>query len=128
MFCALYAGLKLNLYHELRLFFVYILYIRKYWRSLNLAVWPKTTFLTSLVDLNLAVWYGIAIRTCTRKKNLADFNLAVLTHTCTAKPPNLIPLQIFRLYGIHKTNTENRVAKIIRCMLVTSYIINEVSC
>ena len=43
-------------------------YSRKYWRSLNLAVWPKTTFLTPLLELNLAVWYGIAIRTCTRKK------------------------------------------------------------
>ena len=37
-------------------------YSRKYWRSLNLAV------LTPLVDLKLVVWYGIAIRTCTRKK------------------------------------------------------------
>ena len=56
------------------------------------------TFLTPLVDLNLAVWYGIGIHTYLRKKNLADFNLAVLTHT--AKPPNLIPRQIFRLYSI----------------------------
>ena len=43
-------------------------YSRKYWRSLNLAVWPKTTFLTPLLELNLAVWYGIAICTCTHKK------------------------------------------------------------
>ena len=68
-------------------------YSRKYWRSLNLAVWPKTMFLTPLVDLNLVVWYSIAIRTCTRKKNLA-----VLMHT--TKLPNLIPHQIFWLYGI----------------------------
>ena len=33
-------------------------YSRKYWRSLNLVVWPKMTFLTPLVDLNLAVWYS----------------------------------------------------------------------
>ena len=39
-------------------------YSHEYWRSLN-----------------LAVWYGIAIRTCTREKNLADFNLAVERHT-----------------------------------------------
>ena len=57
-------------------------------------------FLTPLVDLNLAVWYGIGIYTYLRKKNLADFNLAVLTHT--TKPPNLIPRQIFRLYGMLK--------------------------
>ena len=31
------------------------------------------------------------------EKILADFNLAVQRHT--AKPPNLIPRQIFRLYG-----------------------------
>ena len=30
---------------------------------------------------------------------LADFNLAVVTSTTI--PPNLIPCQIFRLYGIH---------------------------
>ena len=77
----------------------YIPYSRKYWRSLNLAVWPQTTFLAPLLELNLAVWYGIAIRTCTHKKKfLSDFDLAVLTHT--VKPPNLIPRQIFRLYGI----------------------------
>ena len=33
---------------------------------------------------------------------LADFNLTV--STLTAKPPNLIPWQIFRLCGIHKHN------------------------
>ena len=58
---------------------------RKNWQSLNLVVLPQTTFLTLLADLYLAVWYGIAICTCTRKK-LADFNLAVERHT--AKPPN----------------------------------------
>ena len=75
-----------------------ILYSRKYWRSLNLVVLPQTTFLTLLADLNLAVWYSIAICTCVRKKKLADFDLAVERHT--AKPPNLILRQIFRLYGI----------------------------
>ena len=30
-------------------------YSQKYWRSLNLAVLPQTTFLTLLTDLNLAV-------------------------------------------------------------------------
>ena len=58
-------------------------YSRKYW------------------DLNLAVWYGIAIRTCTQEKNLADFNLAV------GIPPNLIPRQIFRLCGYTVAYTRN---------------------
>ena len=52
-------------------------YSRKYWWSLNLAVWAPNDVFHTIQDLNLAVWYGIAIRTCMRKKNLADFNLAV---------------------------------------------------
>ena len=72
-------------------------YSHEYWRSLNLAVLSQTKFFTLLADLNLAVWYGIAIRTCTREKNLADFNLAVERHT--TKQRNLIPCQIFWLYG-----------------------------
>ena len=47
-------------------------------------------FLTLLVDLNLAVWYGIAIRTCTQKKKLA-FNLVVERHT--GKPPNFLAIR-----------------------------------
>ena len=41
------------------------------------------TFLTLFADLNLAVWYSIAIIlcTCTQKKRLADFNLAVERQT-----------------------------------------------
>ena len=61
-------------------------YSRKYWQSLNLVVLPQTTFFTLLADLNLAVWYGIAIRTCTQKKKLANFNSAVERHT--ANKPN----------------------------------------
>ena len=76
-------------------------YSQKYWQSLNLAVWATNDVFHTIQDLNLAVWYGIAIRTCTRgKKHLADFNLAV--KRLTTKPPNLIPRQIFRLYGIRK--------------------------
>ena len=56
-------------------------YSRKYWWSLNLAVLPQMTFLTLFADLNLAVWYSIAICTCTQKKRLADFNLAVERQT-----------------------------------------------
>ena len=38
-----------------------ILYSRKYWQELNLAVEPKITIARILADLNLAVRYGIAI-------------------------------------------------------------------
>ena len=38
-----------------------LLYSRKYWQGLNLAVEPKIAFARILVDLNLAVRYGIAI-------------------------------------------------------------------
>ena len=36
-------------------------YSRKYWRELNLVVEPKIAIARILMDLNLAVWYGIAI-------------------------------------------------------------------
>ena len=36
-------------------------YSRKYWQELNLAVEPKIVITRILADLNLAVWYGIAI-------------------------------------------------------------------
>ena len=36
-------------------------YSLKYWRELNLAVEPKITIERIIVDLNLAVRYGIAI-------------------------------------------------------------------
>ena len=39
-----------------------ILYSWKYWRELNLVVEPKIAIARILVDLNLAVQYGIAIR------------------------------------------------------------------
>ena len=39
-----------------------LLYSWKYWRELNLAVEPKIAIGRILVDLNLAVRYGIAIR------------------------------------------------------------------
>ena len=54
-------------------------------------------FFTLLADLNLAVWYDIAICTCTRKKILADFNLAVQRYT--VKLPNLIPAK-FSSYAV----------------------------
>ena len=71
-------------------------YSRKYWREVNLAVEPKTAIARILADLNLAAQYGIAIHYM-QVGILADFNLAVVIKT--AKPPNLIPRQIFQLYG-----------------------------
>ena len=47
---------------------LYIPYSRKYWRSLNLAVWAPDDVFHTIQDLNLAVWYSIAIHTCMRKK------------------------------------------------------------
>ena len=53
-------------------------------------------FLTLLADLNLAVWYGIAICTCARKKKLADFNLAVERHTAKFNsPPNFRAIRYY---------------------------------
>jgi hypothetical protein len=43
-----------------------------------LAVEPKIAIAKILADLNLAVWYGIAIRIYTSRTFLVDFNLAVV--------------------------------------------------
>ena len=75
-------------------------YRRKYWRSLNLAVWSRAAEIKTLADLNLAVRYRHTIyaHTCTfNTEILADFNLAVVART--AKPPSLTHRQIFRLYS-----------------------------
>ena len=62
----------------------HILYGRKYWRSLNLAVCSRAEEIKILADLNLAVRYRyvIVIRIiCAYEFNteiLADFNLAVV--------------------------------------------------
>ena len=46
----------------------YVPYSRKYWRALNLAVEPKIAIARILANLNLAVRYGIAIRTYASRK------------------------------------------------------------
>ena len=62
----------------------------KYWWELNLVVGSKSTLqIKVLADLNMAVWYGIAICIHVRK-NLADFNLVIVKANC----------QVFQLYGI----------------------------
>ena len=43
-------------------------YSQKYWQELNLAVWSQTDITKILADFNLAVRYGIAIRTYAQKK------------------------------------------------------------
>ena len=47
---------------------VNIPYSRKYWQELNLAVEPKIAIARILADLNLAVWYRIAIRIYVSRK------------------------------------------------------------
>ena len=47
---------------------MYLPYSRKYWRELNLAVEPKIVTGRILVDLNLVVRYGIAIRIYVSRK------------------------------------------------------------
>ena len=59
-----------------------LLYSRKYWRSLNLAVWSRAAEIKILANLNLAVQYGIIImyiRIYT--EILANSNLAVVART-----------------------------------------------
>ena len=43
-------------------------YSRKYWEELNLAIEPKIDITRILADLNLAVWYEIAIRIYVSRK------------------------------------------------------------
>ena len=47
--------------HVFMMYMYSIPYSQKYWRELNLVVEPKITIARILVDLNLAVRYGIAI-------------------------------------------------------------------
>ena len=63
-----------------------VLYGRKYWRELNLAVGSQITIANVLADLNLAVRYGIAIRIYASKKfwRIIIWRL----RRQTAKPPN----------------------------------------
>ena len=75
---------------------------QKYWWELNLVVGSQITFARILVDLNLAVWYRIAIHIILlcKQEALADFDLVVVKvdHETT----NLIPCQIFCLYGSYR--------------------------
>ena len=76
---------------------LYVPYRRKYWRELNLAVGSEIAVANVLVDLNLAVQYRIAICIYASKKFWQILIWRLLKKT--AKHPNLIPCQIFRLYG-----------------------------
>ena len=64
-----------------------------------MAVERKIAIARILADLNLAVRYGIVIRIYASSKFWRILILAVVIQT--AKMPNLIPRQIFRLYGSH---------------------------
>ena len=64
-----------------------------------MAVWSPIAIANMLVDLNFVIQYGIAIRYVSKK-----FWWILIWQLLkqTAKPPNLIPCQIFQLYGITK--------------------------
>jgi hypothetical protein len=57
---------------------LHIPYSRKYWRELNLVVEPKIAIARILANLNLAVWYGIAIRIYASREFWPILNLAVV--------------------------------------------------
>ena len=63
-------GKHFNSWHNVMIF--KILYSQKYWRSLNLAVWAPYDVFHTIQDLNLVVWYGIAI-VHARGKNFGGF-------------------------------------------------------
>ena len=81
----------------------YIPYSRKYWWELNLAVGSQIAITNILADLNLAVWYGIAIRIYASKKFWQILIWQSLRQS--ANPPNLILRQIFQLYGMNNSVT-----------------------
>ena len=63
------------------LLWIYLIpYSQKYWQELNLVVEPKIAISRILADLNLAVWYRIAICIyyASIEELLANFNLAVV--------------------------------------------------
>ena len=64
------STMSLNIMVYIFIHYMYkcIPYSQKYWRELNLAVEPKIAIAGILVDLNLAVWYGIAIRIYASRK------------------------------------------------------------
>ena len=94
-----------------------ILYSRKYWWSLNLAVWaPNDVFIQ---DLNLVVWYGIAIHTCMQKK---IWRILIWRYCQTAKfnsPPNF-PAIWYIVYILNLTTLAEcweMVPKNLRCRI-----------
>ena len=80
-------------------------YSRKYWWELNLAFGSQIAIAKVLVDLNLVVWYGIAIRIYASKKFWLILNLAVSrADRQTAKfnsPPNFPAIRYINLNCPH---------------------------
>ena len=73
-------------------------YSRKYWRSINLAVWPPRRYVVILAEFKFGGLSTTSHRRLCIANILAELNLAVRKRI--AKPPNLNHRQIFRLYGI----------------------------
>ena len=74
-------------------------YSRKYWRSINLAVWPPRRYVVILAEFKFGGLSTTSHRRLCIANILAELNLAVRKRI--AKPPNLNHRQIFRLYGMH---------------------------
>ena len=53
-------------------------YSPKHWQELNLVIEPKIAIARILADLNLAVWYVVAMCIYVSRKFWSDFNLAVV--------------------------------------------------
>ena len=75
---------------------LYLAYSRKYWWELNLVVGSQIAIINVLVDLNLAVRYGIAIRIYASKKFWRILIWQLLKQT--TKPTNLTPAKFSSIY------------------------------
>ena len=80
-----------------------------------MAVGSQIAIANVLVDLNLAVQYGIAIRIHVSKKfwRILIWRLP----RQSANPPNLIPGQIFQLYGSSWANSIYSVVPVAGSMV-----------
>ena len=99
---------------------------RKYWRSLNLAVWSRAAEIKILADLNSAVRYSIIICTYAYTYNreiLVDFNSAVVART--AKPPNSPAIRYIHTHYI-TWEVSMRVSAILLSVIV-SFVLNWMS-
>ena len=91
-----------------------------YTRELNLAVGSQIAIANVLADLNLAVRYGIAI--CIYASNKFWRILIWRLLMQTAKLSNLIPHQIFQLYGSDPKNERGGLVIMAWYDLIIQYL------